>query len=66
MLLILQLTILLSGFTAAALWWWASTLKSKTVPTMDGIILREGDLAFRYCISLKFQTFEGLRELLYA
>lgn len=47
-LLILQLTILLSGFTAAALWWWTSTLKSRTVPTMDGIILRDGDPAFRY------------------
>ncbi|OZB13256.1 MAG: hypothetical protein B7X53_16505 [Hyphomonas sp. 34-62-18] len=48
MLFILQLTVLLSGFTAAALWWWASTLKSKTVPNLDGIILRDGDLALRY------------------
>lgn len=48
MLFILQLTVLLSGFTAAALWWWASTLKSRTVPSMDGVILREGDLALRY------------------
>lgn len=47
-LFILQLTVLLSGFTAAALWWWASTLKSRTVPSMDGVILREGDLALRY------------------
>lgn len=47
-LFILQLTVLLSGFTAAALWWWASTLKSRTVPSMDGVILRDGDLALRY------------------
>ena len=45
---VVQVLALAAGVVAAILWWWASTLKPKTVSSLDGIASGDGDLALQY------------------
>lgn len=45
--LVLQVFIVATGLAAAGLWWKASALKSRIVPSIENIVTGDGDLSLR-------------------